>query len=739
MKQDKRIPMSDYSFAPRKGTARPTAAVGLQPLESRVLCAVHTWTGAVDNNWSTPGNWAGGAPASNEVGGTHVVFNTTDATVIQNIANLTVDSIAFNAGSQVTLTLQQNLKLRGAGTAGAAAIKDNVGGNAIAGVGDLVLTGASAAAVDVAAAAGTLTIAADVVGDSTAGVIKAGAGTLRLQGANGYTGGTTVRHGTLMLSGAGGANKTLGPGELVLGDNAGAWGSAVVRLSAAGGQIPDGVNVRVNSDGRLDTNGWDETVHILTMTGGHVQTHAAGSLTLTGDLYTYASSSIALIEGKLTLAGAAPKLTVADGAAPVDLEVMGVLGGANGFVKEGAGSLRLSGLASNTLAGEVRVATGRVELAKTSGVAIAGRLTVGDGGLDPDTVVLLGDEQIADAALVEVESHGTLDLNGNAERVAAVTASGDVGLGSGGELTVGGVDTASLIGGDVTGSGTLRLTGGGILYADSDLNLPNVAVVASGPESVAYFQGGHNRFASITVADRARLHLMTYGGFGLSSATRTAALSVTGGATLDVGLAALIVDYAPGAPSPVEDVKTLVKAGYAGGAWDGAGITSLFVAQMESSLVTLGFDEASAILGAAGGEFAGEAVDASAVLLRFALKGDADLDADVDFEDLVRVAQHYDVASGMTWGRGDFDGDGAVTFTDLVPLAQLYDHGFFGPAAPAVERVWSASPGGESSEVAKSDNRTNAAARTTKQGSLKPAPGTPPFAAARRIHPRHLP
>lgn len=53
--------------------------------------------------------------------------------------------------------------------------------------------------------------------------------------------------------------------------------------------------------------------------------------------------------------------------------------------------------------------------------------------------------------------------------------------------------------------------------------------------------------------------------------------------------------------------------------------------------------------------------------------GDADLDRDVGFNDLLAVARNYDTAGG--WADGDFTGDAFVNFADLLVLAQN-----FGPA-----------------------------------------------------------
>jgi hypothetical protein len=62
------------------------------------------------------------------------------------------------------------------------------------------------------------------------------------------------------------------------------------------------------------------------------------------------------------------------------------------------------------------------------------------------------------------------------------------------------------------------------------------------------------------------------------------------------------------------------------------------------------------------------------------IDGDANLDRAVDFNDLVPLAQNYNVLDGdRSWSQGDFNHDGNVDFNDLVLLAQNYN----GAAPPA--------------------------------------------------------
>jgi T5SS/PEP-CTERM-associated repeat protein len=62
----------------------------------------------------------------------------------------------------------------------------------------------------------------------------------------------------------------------------------------------------------------------------------------------------------------------------------------------------------------------------------------------------------------------------------------------------------------------------------------------------------------------------------------------------------------------------------------------------------------------------------SLTLVASATGGDANLDAIVNFDDLVTLAQNYGIVSGANWLEADFTHDGGVGFDDLVLLAQNY-------------------------------------------------------------------
>lgn len=138
-------------------------------------------------------------------------------------------------------------------------------------------------------------------------------------------------------------------------------------------------------------------------------------------------------------------------------------------------------------------------------------------------------------------------------------------------------------------------------------------------------------------------------------------------ARLDLaGSSAWVVDYT--GTSPLTDLEALLTSGRNGGDWLGTGITSSRAATDTRFAVAM--TEASALDATM---FPGTtvAVDATSVLFRVTYKGDSSLDGDVDFDDLLKLAQNYG-ASGQTWITGDTDYNGTINFDDLLALAQNY-------------------------------------------------------------------
>ncbi|HEY7117650.1 MAG TPA: NosD domain-containing protein [Tepidisphaeraceae bacterium] len=71
------------------------------------------------------------------------------------------------------------------------------------------------------------------------------------------------------------------------------------------------------------------------------------------------------------------------------------------------------------------------------------------------------------------------------------------------------------------------------------------------------------------------------------------------------------------------------------------------------------------------------------------LPGDATGDGSVDFNDLARLSQNYNMG-GKAWAQGDFTGDGVVDFNDLAVLSQNYNTSLSAAVggAPIGAAVW---------------------------------------------------
>lgn len=240
----------------------------------------------------------------------------------------------------------------------------------------------------------------------TGGIVKNGSGTVNFFGyhENTYTGATFVNEGTLVLDTLTERNGSIKGTSVTVGDGIGSAGSAVLRNGPlvnpyADEMINDAATVSLRNDGLWSLNNESETVAALQFSGGRVST-GTGLLTLSSStaVSTVSSTDTALIDGNLRVTGGGPgeaRFEIADGAASVDADISGSISGNAEFVKQGDGTLRMSGAAANALTGGTTVATGTLELAKSAGVeSIAGTaITINSGG----TLLLGSSEQISDA------------------------------------------------------------------------------------------------------------------------------------------------------------------------------------------------------------------------------------------------------------------------------------------------------------------------------------------------------
>jgi hypothetical protein len=158
----------------------------------------------------------------------------------------------------------------------------------------------------------------------------------------------------------------------------------------------------------------------------------------------------------------------------------------------------------------------------------------------------------------------------------------------------------------------------------------------------------------------------------------TSGLAISTGGRLDLGDNAMIYDYA--GFSPLATVKSLLTTGYNAGAWNGDGIMGSVAAADASQRTGLGYSEASDLFSSFPAQFAGVAVDNTAVLVRHTFYGDTNLDRQVNLADFNRLASGF--GSGSSWSQGNFNYDSSVDLADFNLLA-----GNFGSSQAAVQSL----------------------------------------------------
>jgi hypothetical protein len=148
-------------------------------------------------------------------------------------------------------------------------------------------------------------------------------------------------------------------------------------------------------------------------------------------------------------------------------------------------------------------------------------------------------------------------------------------------------------------------------------------------------------------------------------------LTIASGSTLDLDNSDLVCDYT--GASSLATVNNWIRTARNGGAWNGAtGITSTAAKNTNPANRTLGAMEATdfkSIYGA-NATFAGEAIDTTAVLVKFTYYGDADFNGIVNFDDYSRTDAGFNQGRSG-WLNGDYDDNGVVNFDDysLIDLA----------------------------------------------------------------------
>jgi len=480
---------------------RAAVLAGLSSIASSAFATDNLWTGAVDNNWNTPGNWSlGRVPvAPSPDGFDDAVVNTS----VPNIATISSDlaatprDIVVGSGAGSVGTVNQTAGTASTGT-GNWFFVGRDGGS-----GTYNLTGSSGPV-------GTFTGKSQGSGSVIAGGSAATDGRIYVSGQSGApatgvfninTTGSVTSHNDLNIAAAGGTGTVnLDAGTV----NVGGWLS-IGRDEGNGGTAnwnQSGGTVNVSGNTILGLPG---THGIVTMTGGSITTNgewwvgngtgggiqSTGVATISGGTVT-THSWVALgregSQGTLTISGGAN--IVKDGGGAV---VVGTNTGGTGIINVNGGSFTIAEPGPDNPADPNQVYNNDLVLGELSGAS--GTLVQTAG-----TVTIGGDLRIAGKNPGETGGTGTYTLQG-----------GTLDLTGGAILPGGGTAVFNFSGGRLKNAANINIplnqTGGTIAPGASPGTTAMSANYTMGSAATyeAELVGGSNTSDLITVAGTATL------------------------------------------------------------------------------------------------------------------------------------------------------------------------------------------------------------------------------------------
>ncbi len=484
---------------------RPRSIASPELLEARIAPATFRWDVPGSGIWNDENNWFNettgladnGFPKSANDVAKFTDANAGNAVVTINGVNVTVGSILFDDDNIYQIADAGGGTLTfGASEMGAITVS-NSNGDAPHTISAPIILASSLRITHEAMS--DFTISASISEPSPGReVSKTGPGKVFFSNPvgvplpNTYTGTTTVEEGALVFLKSPGVPAT--SGNLIVGG----FGRVASVAVLGNSQIPDTLAVNVGALGTMSIN-ISETIGALTinggtvdlgpinstgltvsslnMTGGKVQmSFLSQFLFLNGDVTatSTANGPAEINGGTLNLGQATRTFVVNDGPHEQDFVVNGITTGSgpSALTKTNLGTMRMAGPGFNTYSGSTTVIAGVLELAKPGGNSISGPLVIGNGAGGSDVVRLLHPNQIGNN-VINVNSGGLLDLNGQAETLGSVSISG-------GHVTTGaGATTLTIANG-------LSLTGGHLTAAaaGSQIVVPAVVTINNGGQSL---------------------------------------------------------------------------------------------------------------------------------------------------------------------------------------------------------------------------------------------------------------
>ena len=254
--------------------------------------------------------------------------------------------------------------------------------------------------------------------------------------------------------------------------------------------------------------------------------------------------------------------------------------------------------------------------------------------------------------------NGTIDQTGGTNMIAGGTSLYLAPFSGGSGTYILGGGTATITGGLYVGGTGSAAGGAGTLTVNSgQLNVTNVLQVY--PGNTVNIDGGKSTVGSLSIAS---------------------------GGVFNINGGSLFIDYGSG-PDPISSIAALLKAGYAGGSWNGAGGIDI-----SGPVVIGGFTYGLGYADGADAQHVATGLASGTIEIKFTLLGDADLNGIVNGIDFGILAANFN--KGITgWDEGDFDYNNIVNGLDFGDLAANFNKGAAGSNVVAALDAFAAANG----------------------------------------------
>jgi len=612
-------------------------------------------------NWSSAASWN---PASLPVAGDAVYLTFDDGTnrtitydytdAAQTLYSVTVDLTGASGGATTTLSMAaNNLTVNGVeeiGQRGVGTFNQSGGVNTIDGENGLLLGQNTSA---------------------TGTYLLSGTGSLSLTGGSEHVG----VYGTGIFTQTGGTNTINSGYSLSLGDNAGATGT--YSLSASGSLSVSGSEYIGNSGaGNFNQSGGTNSVGAYLFAGNNLG--ATGTLTLSGGTVSATSGEYIGYNGSGTVNQNGGTNSLPGSAAIL----IGSFGSSTGtYNLSGTGTLSVGGGeyvgyespgTFTQMAGQNNITGGSSLLLGTYGGS-TGMYTL-EGGTLTDN----GGEYIGyDAPGTFTQTAGTNSItNNNGLLLGAFSGStGTYNLGGTGTLSTGG----QYIGYNTTGifnqtGGTNTITANN-LYLGFNSGSSGTYTLGGGTATIgggvfvggsSFAPGGTGKLTvnsgQLNVTGIVDVYAAGIANFDGGTST-IGGLSIASGAIVNVN-GSLTIDYGSG-QDPIASIAAWIESGYAGGKWNGSGITSTLAAANSGSY-GIGYADSADPGNPAH-------LSSGTIEIMYTLLGDANLDEKVNGTDFNLMATNFNQSVTNGWDEGDFNYDGKVNGNDFVLLADNFN------------------------------------------------------------------